>query len=446
MIILLSPAKSLDETAEPPKGNETTAPRFEADSEELVSELRKLSVPQLKSLLDVSDDLTRLNHGRYKQWDVQSKKPCLYAFDGPAFVSLKAAPMSPQQVGFAQKHLRILSGVYGLLRPLDMIKLYRLDMGKKLKNSRGPDLYAFWSAKVVEAINQELDACPVGERFVINCASQEYFKCVDKCGQLRHPVITCSFPGPSVYAKQARGSMTGFVIREDVTNIARLKEFTGNSGEWKFDSSKSSDTDLVFVRDASMAARNSGEWKFDSSKSSDTDLVFVRDASMAAKAKQAGDNKAPGGAKKVTSKEEKAETKDEAPSMNARAKQVGGNKAPGGAKKVISKEEKAETKDEAPSITAAKAKQAGGNKAPGGAKKAVARKEKEETKDEAPLEKVSRSKRLGGIKRKEGQDKQGNEGAADAGAGAGAGVKSEEGEAVEPPSKRSTRASSRGKT
>jgi len=248
MIILLSPAKTLDENCVNPslKAGDKTTPVFTGEAETLVYELQKLPVGKLKTLLGVSDAIAKLNHDRYRDWEGQDVFTAATLFDGPAYRELRAAELSGPQTKTAAKNLRILCGLYGLLKPWDVIKPCRLDMGKKLGNSAGKDLYAFWGAKIAESIEKDLERQPKGERFVVNCASQEYFQSVK--GHLNHPIYTMQFPGPSVYAKQARGAMVRYVVTSGAKTPEALKEFTGNNGEWKFDAAKSKEFDYVFNR------------------------------------------------------------------------------------------------------------------------------------------------------------------------------------------------------
>ena len=212
MLALLSPAKTLDLT---PISNAILAskPALLKQTKTVVKELQKLSYAQLKSLLGVSDNLARLNYDRYKEFHKQADKQAAFTFMGPAFQCLDAKSMSPDDLEFAQSHLRILSGVYGILRPCDLVKPYRLDMGKKLKVGDGVGMYQFWGTKLAEQINKEMpSATPSTARkkakkeskssvapvqFVLNCASTEYSKSVVR-DALDVPVIDCIFKVSSV--------------------------------------------------------------------------------------------------------------------------------------------------------------------------------------------------------------------------------------------------------
>eukprot|EP00873_Tetraselmis_striata_P013228 jgi/Tetstr1/433492/TSEL_022762.t1 len=248
MIVLLSPAKTLDEDCANPalKPSDHTRPELAEEAEELVGELKKLPVGKLKALLGVSDAIARLNHERYRDWKTQPCLPAATLFDGPAYRELRAAELTAKEIKSAAQQLRILCGLYGVLRPWDAVKPYRLDMSKKLANRAGKDLYAFWADKLAGAIQRDLEAQPSGQRFIVNCASQEYFQSVKP--HLTCPVYTMQFPGPSVYAKQARGAMVRYILTSGAKTPEDLKGFTGNSGEWKYDSGKSKEFEFVFQR------------------------------------------------------------------------------------------------------------------------------------------------------------------------------------------------------
>lgn len=225
MLIILSPAKTLD-FSEVDKAIGSTVPLGTAESDYLAGEIKKLSVTKLKSLLGVSDNLARQNHDRFKQWGSQEKKQCVLTYDGPAYRSLSATQLKTADLEFAQSHLRILSGLYGVLRPLDLIQPYRLEMGSKLENSSGKNLYIYWKDRIRAWLAKDLGAAPAKEQFLVNCASQEYAKAVDMQG-LNVPVYEMCFPGPGLHAKAARGALARFIILNRITNPEQLKEFTG---------------------------------------------------------------------------------------------------------------------------------------------------------------------------------------------------------------------------
>ena len=261
MIVVLSPAKSLDLTLDHLPAwlsSLSSAPKFQNEAHSLVEILQKLPAAQLKSLLKVSDDLTTLNWDRYQTFHGETTpvKAAALAFDGPAYQHLKSSEFSKDEAAWAQDHVRILSGLYGLLKPLDGIRPYRLDMSKKLKNNKGSNLYSFWSETVTDEINSQL-ALPLheGSRFLVNAASGEYWKVVDE-KRLKYPVIHCLFPGAaSVHAKQARGAMVRHIVVSRGESLEQIKAFEGNEGEFNFlsaseDKKKSGNVSLTFGRNA----------------------------------------------------------------------------------------------------------------------------------------------------------------------------------------------------
>lgn len=235
-ILLLSPAKTLNETP-CPSSVPKTEPRMASHTKALVATCAELTATQIKSLMSVSADIAALNHDRFQNFQSAPAKQCAYAFDGPAYRALGIESMTTPQVRFAQKHIRILSGLNGLLRPLDAVKPYRLEMGTKLVTSRGANLYEFWGDAICDAVCEDVQAlAPTEGRFVVNVASQEYFKSVAEktLKQRGVTVVTCAFPGPAVHAKAARGAMCRYVVLNEVTDVEGLKGFAGNDGEWSF--------------------------------------------------------------------------------------------------------------------------------------------------------------------------------------------------------------------
>ena len=252
MLTLLSPAKTLDfET--PPVTEQATMPDRLEDSAELIDVLRPYSPDELGALMKLSPKLSELNVQRYHDWQVPFQegdaKQAVLAFKGDVYTGLEADNMSQDELAYAQDHLRILSGLYGLLRPLDKILPYRLEMGTKLKNPRGADLYAFWGDSITETLNQLIDETKATH--IVNLASNEYFKAV-KHKQLKAPLITPVFKDEkngkykiiSFYAKKARGMMAAYQIRERIESAEGLKDFTdagyrfceeeSSAGEWVF--------------------------------------------------------------------------------------------------------------------------------------------------------------------------------------------------------------------
>jgi cytoplasmic iron level regulating protein YaaA (DUF328/UPF0246 family) len=233
MIIVLSPAKTLDFVT-PVRAGDSTQPDFLAESQLLVNRLRKFSPAQLARLLQISDALAAVNAGRYADWAMpfrpDNARPALYAFNGDVYQGLAAATLKAPAVHYAQGHLRILSGLYGLLRPLDLIQPYRLEMGTRLPNPHGEDLYAFWGERIIDALNAAL--YEAGARTLVNLASHEYFKVIP-AGKLAVPVIEPVFEDWSAgrykvlsfYAKRARGLMARHALVKRLKSAEGLKEF-----------------------------------------------------------------------------------------------------------------------------------------------------------------------------------------------------------------------------
>ncbi|MEO1856473.1 MAG: peroxide stress protein YaaA [Rubritalea sp.] len=254
MLVLLSPAKSLDyESTLPTKKH--TKPRLLDDSEELVVQLRQMSASQLGSLMSISSKLSELNADRYMKWerDVSNanSRQALFAFTGDVYQGMELSEWSASNLSEAQKKVRILSGLYGVLRPLDLMQAYRLEMGTKLENTRGKNLYAFWGSKITNLLNKDLKSS--GSSLVVNLASNEYFSSVKK-KELNGILITPSFKDEkngkykviSFYAKKARGMMADYIVRNGIEDVAGLKNF--KSAGYKFDRVSSTDTELVFSR------------------------------------------------------------------------------------------------------------------------------------------------------------------------------------------------------
>ncbi len=233
MLLFLSPAKSLDfET--PPQVTTCTQPAWLDRSATLIRQLRALSPADIANLMDLSDPLALLNFNRYADWSLpftpQNAKQAVLAFDGDVYDGLAAKTLSAADLDFAQQHVRILSGLYGMLKPLDLIQPYRLEMGTKFKNEAGKDLYAFWGETLLDAINAELAAMP--RAVAVNLASEEYFKAAigrKFQGQLIQPVFEDwkggKFKIISFYAKRARGLMTRYAILNRLEHPEDLKNF-----------------------------------------------------------------------------------------------------------------------------------------------------------------------------------------------------------------------------
>ncbi len=237
MLFLLSPAKSLDYDTPPPAGLPATQPHFEGPrgpSHELIKLLREKSPVEIAELMHLSDKLSALNVGRYAAWASkstdQNAKQAALAFDGDVYGGLDAKSLKLGQLAWAQDHLCILSGLYGVLRPLDRLQPYRLEMGTRLANRRGSDLYAFWGSRIAEHLNDRLaaDHTPV----VVNLASQEYFKAVDR-SVLKARVVECVFQEGkgdqykivSFFAKRARGLMARWAVLHKAATPRALEKF-----------------------------------------------------------------------------------------------------------------------------------------------------------------------------------------------------------------------------
>jgi cytoplasmic iron level regulating protein YaaA (DUF328/UPF0246 family) len=254
MLIFLSPAKSLDYTP-PPLVATHTQPAFLKQSETLIRQLRKLSPAELANLMSISDPLALLNFNRYADWKLpfapENAKQAVLAFDGDVYDGLAAKTLSAADLDFAQQHVRILSGLYGILRPLDLMQPYRLEMGTKFANKGGKDLYAFWGERLLGAINAELEAMP--RPVAVNLASEEYFKAAvgrKFKGQLIQPVFEDWKNGKykiiSFYAKRARGLMTRYAVLNRLDEPEGLKEFDYDG--YAFAVESSDDKTWVFRR------------------------------------------------------------------------------------------------------------------------------------------------------------------------------------------------------
>ena len=255
MLAIISPAKTLDfESAV--KNFPVSQPHFTDYSEQLIEVCRKLSPQDLSSLMSISDKLAGLNVARFAEWtkihNENNSRAALFAFKGDVYTGLDADSLSEDDVVFAQSHLRMLSGLYGLLKPLDLMQPYRLEMGTKLANPKGKDLYAFWGNVITQAVQQAIDE--QGDNILINLASDEYYKSVKENhlnAQIIKPVFLDNKNGKykviSFYAKKARGLMCRYLIQNRLTEIEQLKEF--DLGGYWFDSTSSTETEFVFKRD-----------------------------------------------------------------------------------------------------------------------------------------------------------------------------------------------------
>lgn len=268
-VVVLSPAKALNEAKLTQKQRaiiaEVTQPRFAARATAMAeSARRELTAGKIKSLMGVSDAIATLNVGRFEAFESAETKPCALAFDGPAFKHLNADGLeTEEETTYLQTHLRVLSGMYGVLRPYDAIAPYRMEMGTRWAPDASKDLYEYWGTDIANSIADDVEAQAKSTQtkpFVLNCASQEYWKSV-KSGVLEKrdiPVYTASFPGPAVYAKQARGAMVRHCIDARVSSPQDLKAFVGTDGSWSYDSKASTEFNFVFTRQAPSAKRAAG--------------------------------------------------------------------------------------------------------------------------------------------------------------------------------------------
>ncbi|SFX86842.1 MULTISPECIES: peroxide stress protein YaaA [unclassified Pseudomonas] len=255
MLMVISPAKTLDYET-PPATARFTQPRYLDHSQELIEQLRELSPAQISELMHVSDKIGGLNAARFGSWTPaftpDNARQALLAFKGDVYTGLDAQSFSEADFDHAQRHLRMLSGLYGLLRPLDLMQPYRLEMGTKLANARGKDLYAFWGTRISEWLNEAL--ADQGDDVLLNLASNEYFSAV-KRSALKARVIDTEFKDLkngqykiiSFYAKKARGLMSRFVIQERINDPHLLKQFDVQG--YRFSAQQSSSQKLVFLRD-----------------------------------------------------------------------------------------------------------------------------------------------------------------------------------------------------
>lgn len=254
MLLVISPAKTLDFDT-PPTTSVYSQPEFLNDSAELIDQLKTLSPSDVSSLMSISDKLGVLNSNRFIDWQLpftsDNSKQALLSFKGDVYEGMDTASLSPDDLAWANEHLRILSGLYGLLKPLDLIQPYRLEMGTKFNNGRGKNLYEFWGNKITDMLNQELaeQKSPV----LINLASNEYFKSV-KPKLLNAQVITPVFKDwkndkykiISFYAKKARGMMSAYIVKNRLESPSDIKQF--NTSGYAFSAEQSTEKEWVFLR------------------------------------------------------------------------------------------------------------------------------------------------------------------------------------------------------
>lgn len=255
MLTVISPAKTLDFES-PATTRKSTQPLFLERSAALVDDARNMSPDDIRELMGVSEKIAELNHQRFMNWGtpftLDNAKQSVLAFKGDVYTGLEAETLSASQLNFAQKHLCILSGLYGMLRPLDLMQPYRLEMGLKFANSGGKNLYEFWGEDITAAIGAQLKKS--GSKVLVNLASNEYFKAV-RPGALDAEVITPVFKDYkngkykiiSFFAKKARGQMARFIIEGGLNEPAQLKKF--KTGGYRYSKAESSAREMVFLRD-----------------------------------------------------------------------------------------------------------------------------------------------------------------------------------------------------
>lgn len=256
MIVLLSPAKiqnfKKDGSVFP-----FSFPKFMSEAEQLIQLMRKKDPIELAGLLEINQELTQLNFDRIFRWEIPftttNSRQAALVFDGEASRGLNFTSFSKDEINRAQQKLRIMSGLYGILKPLDLIQPYRLDVGTKMSNSEGKDMYAFWKKKITKNLADELSTLPESDKFILNLTSSEYSKAVN-FKELKVPVINPEFYEYKndklkqivVYTKKARGMMAAFAIRENIKSPEHIQAFT--EGGYFFDPTRSSDNNYVFIR------------------------------------------------------------------------------------------------------------------------------------------------------------------------------------------------------
>lgn len=249
MYLLLSPSKTLDYTSEVTTSFYST-PELLNDTKTLAAEAKKLSTLDIQALMDVSENIARTNHERFQQFETpfteDNARQALFAFKGDVYDKMDIPNYTEDDLAFAQEHLGILSGFYGLLKPLDLMQAYRLEMGRKFKTATAPDLYKFWDMKITEEVNKNANGP------IINLASQEYFKAVKKA-KLKQPLYTLHFKQHKndqlktigLMAKRARGMMADYIIKNRIDDVEELKKF--NREGYRFTPELSTETEFVFI-------------------------------------------------------------------------------------------------------------------------------------------------------------------------------------------------------
>jgi cytoplasmic iron level regulating protein YaaA (DUF328/UPF0246 family) len=257
MLLVVSPAKNLDFESPLPTTN-FSQPEFLEHSQALINHCKKLTPADISTLMSISDKLAGLNAARFGEWEqpftTENARQAVLAFNGDVYTGLDAKTFTDADFIFAQQHMRILSGLYGLLKPLDLMQAYRLEMGTRLANERGTNLYQFWGDIITDALNEAL--AQQGDNVLINLASNEYFKSVKK-KQLNGKIITPAFKDwksgqfkiISFFAKKARGLMARYIIENRLTDVEQLKSF--DIAGYQYSEALSIGNDWVFTRQES---------------------------------------------------------------------------------------------------------------------------------------------------------------------------------------------------
>ncbi len=255
MLIVISPAKTLDYVSAPVT-RKTTQPQLLAQSRQLVANARQLNPEGIQKLMGVSEKLAQLNHERFMNWGEpftrDNAKQSILAFKGDVYTGLDADSMKAADFDYAQKHLRILSGLYGVLRPLDLMQPYRLEMGLKFANSGGKNLYEFWGEEITDRLNAQLKS--IEAELLVNLASNEYFRAV-KPRSLNADIVTPVFKDLkngkykviSFFAKKARGQMMRYILDKRLQDVAGLKKFRKDG--YRYNKAESSAREVVFTRE-----------------------------------------------------------------------------------------------------------------------------------------------------------------------------------------------------
>ena len=256
MLTIISPAKSLDFDSKIDTKKHSN-PQFLKEASELVGSLRKLSPDSISSLMSISDKLAKENFRRFSEWKTPFKlgnsRQAIFAFKGDVYLGLKAEELSTYDLNYAQKHLRILSGLYGILRPLDLMQAYRLEMGSKFGVNNKNNLYEFWGTKITDRINTDLNSQPETTRFLVNLASNEYFSSI-KAKEVDASIVTPQFKDwskdryriISFFAKRARGLMAAYIVKNRIKSPEELTEFDIDG--YSFCSDESTESKLIFKR------------------------------------------------------------------------------------------------------------------------------------------------------------------------------------------------------